>query len=117
MCASQDANTRIFLYADDAKIYKVINQLSDQANLQVTLNTVKNWSDEWLLRLNIDKCKMVSYYRKKSFDTQYHILHDDKINILEKFDVDVDVVDLRAQAGASMPASNNNVKLYNISNF
>ena len=26
-----------------------------------------------------DKCKMVSYYRKKSFDTQYHILHDDKI--------------------------------------
>ena len=63
MCASQDANTRIFLYADDAKIYKVINQLSDQADLQVTLNTVKNWSDEWLLRLNIDKCKMVSYYR------------------------------------------------------
>ena len=29
---------------------------------------------------------MVSYYRKKSFDTQYHILHDDKINILEKLD-------------------------------
>ena len=31
--------------------------------------------------------------------------------------LDVDVVDLRAQADASMPASNNNVKLYNISNF
>ena len=29
---------------------------------------------------------MVSYYRRKSFDTQYHILHDDKINILEKLD-------------------------------
>ena len=35
----------------------------------------------------------------------------------ERVDVDVDVVDLRAQADASMPASNNNVKLYNISNF
>ena len=35
----------------------------------------------------------------------------------EHVDVDVDVVDLRAQADASMPASNNNVKLYNISNF
>ena len=34
-----------------------------------------------------------------------------------RLDVDVDVVDLRAQADASMPASNNNVKLYNISNF
>ena len=29
---------------------------------------------------------MVSYYRKKLFDTQYHILHDDKTNILEKLD-------------------------------
>jgi len=36
---------------------------------------------------------------------------------LQGVDVDVDVVDLRAQADASMPASNNNVKLYNISNF
>ena len=36
---------------------------------------------------------------------------------LGRLDVDVDVVDLRAQADASMPASNNNVKLYNISNF
>jgi len=36
---------------------------------------------------------------------------------LQIIDVDVDVVDLRAQADASMPASNNNVKLYNISNF
>ena len=39
-------------------------------------------------------------------------------NVLQRLvDVDVDVVDLRAQADASMPASNNNVKLYNISNF
>ena len=29
---------------------------------------------------------MVSYYRKKLFDTQYHILHDDRTNILEKLD-------------------------------
>ena len=42
----------------------------------------------------------------------------DKRQIFKKYaDVDVDVVDLRAQADASMPASNNNVKLYNISNF
>ena len=37
--------------------------------------------------------------------------------VSKSVDVDVDVVDLRAQADASMPASNNNVKLYNISNF
>jgi len=46
-----------YLYADDAKIYRVINQISDLADLQAVVNTVKNLSDEWLLRLNIDKCK------------------------------------------------------------
>jgi len=48
---------------------------SDQADLQAVLNIVRNWSDEWLLRLNIDKCKMVSYYVKKPICTQYHIIH------------------------------------------
>ena len=34
------------LYADDAKIYKVINDISDQAGLQAVVNTVKTWSDK-----------------------------------------------------------------------
>ena len=59
LCALQDINTKIYLYADDAKIYKVINQMPDQFHLQAVVNLVKNWSDEWLLRLNIDKCKTV----------------------------------------------------------
>ena len=45
------------------------------------LNSVKNWSDEWLLRLNIDKCKTVSYYVKNPISTQYHIIHENKTNI------------------------------------
>ena len=50
--------------------------MPDQFRLQAVVNLVKNWSDEWLLRLNIDKCKTVSYYLKNQFDTQYHIVHD-----------------------------------------
>jgi len=65
ICTQQDASTKIYLYADDAKIFKVINQTSDQADLQAVMNSVKNWSDEWLLKLNADKCKTVSYYLKK----------------------------------------------------
>ena len=30
--------------------------------------------DEWLLRLNIDKCKSASYCLKHPIDTQYHIM-------------------------------------------
>jgi len=56
--------------------YKVINQIADQAELQVVVNTVKNWSD-------IDKCKMVSYYLKNPIITgiQYHIIHENKTHI------------------------------------
>jgi len=62
LCALQDVNTKIYLYANDAKIYKVINQMPDQSRLQAVVNLVKNWSDEWLLCLNIDKCKTVAYH-------------------------------------------------------
>jgi len=76
LCNQQDACTRTYLYVDDAKIYRVFNQISDQADLQAVVNTVKNWSDEWLLQLNIDKCKTVSYYVKNPICTQYHIIHE-----------------------------------------
>jgi len=46
LCALQDVNTNIYLYADDAKIYKVINQMPDQSRLQAVVNLVKDWSDE-----------------------------------------------------------------------
>jgi len=70
ICTQQDASTKIYLYADDAKNFKVINQTSDQVDLQAVMNSVKNWSDEWLLKLNTDKCKTVSYYLKNSISTQ-----------------------------------------------
>jgi len=74
------------LYADDAKIYKVVNQIADQADLQAVLRIVENWSDEWLSRLNIDNCKFVSYYLKNPIRTQYYIEHENSLNMLDKLD-------------------------------
>jgi len=42
LCASQDVGSKIYLYADDAKIYKAINQITDQLDLQIIMNTVKD---------------------------------------------------------------------------
>ena len=49
LCASQDDSSKLYLYADDAKIFKVVSQVTDQLDLQAIMNTVKTWSDEWLL--------------------------------------------------------------------
>jgi len=43
LCASQHVGSKIYLCADDAKIYKAINQITDQLDLQTVVNTVKTW--------------------------------------------------------------------------
>jgi len=43
------------------------------------MNFIKTWSDEWLLRLNIDKCKSVSYYLKHPINTSYHIIDKNQL--------------------------------------
>jgi len=43
---------------------KRTTQEDDQQNLQSITDLVKKWQDEWLLKLNIEKCKSVSYYKK-----------------------------------------------------
>ena len=84
LCASQDESSKLYFYADDAKIFKVVSQITDQLDLQAIMNTVKTWTDEWLLQFNIDKCKMVSYYLKHPpLDTQYHIIDGNTTHILE----------------------------------
>ena len=84
VCASEDGSSKLYLYAGDAKIFKVVSQITDQLDLQAIMNTVKTWSDEWLLRLNIDQCKTVSCYLKHPpLDTQYHIIDENTTHILE----------------------------------
>ena len=38
LCAAEDPNSEIYLYADDSKIYKVINNNIDQQKLQSVMN-------------------------------------------------------------------------------
>jgi len=49
------------------------------------------WSDEWLLRLNIDKCKSVSYCIKQPTDPDYHITDRNQLFLLEKVKSRVDL--------------------------
>ena len=66
-------NSEIFLYADDTKIYKFISDDADVLKLQEDLNKIVEWINIWLLKLNVNKCKVVSYGRKISVENKYHI--------------------------------------------
>ena len=61
-----EGKASIYLYADDAKIYKVIKSIKDSRELQVALDSVNEWSDKWLLKLNASKCKSLTVSGCKS---------------------------------------------------
>ena len=47
-------------YADDAKLFKHTLHVADCATLQAQIYNMSDWMDRWLLKLNEDKCKVVS---------------------------------------------------------
>ena len=53
-------DSNIFLFADDGKVFKHIKDNVDSVELQKHCQDFYNWSEKWLMKLNIDKCKIVS---------------------------------------------------------
>ena len=45
------------LFADDTKLYSEITETGDRTDLQEDINTIVTWTTNWLMKLNIDKCK------------------------------------------------------------
>ena len=47
----------LFKYADDAKLYRSISNLTDIQLLQKDVDSLYHWSSNWLLNFSISKCK------------------------------------------------------------
>lgn len=67
--------SNMLMYADDCKIYKKIADHNDTLKLQQDLNSVCNWCYENDMKLNIGKCQIMSFYRKKN-----PVIHDYYLN-------------------------------------
>ena len=70
-----DLHTKLYIYADDTKIYRHILKSEDQDVLQNDIHRLKNWADEWLLKLNVEKCWGMTYTANISnlSNTKYYI--------------------------------------------
>ena len=51
--------TNIRMFADDTKIFLVIQSFDDHLKLQGDIDRLLQWSHIWLLRFNIAKCKLM----------------------------------------------------------
>ena len=64
--AAVGGNVMCKLYADDIKLYSVVNTDHDRAALQNSLNRLKDWSDTWQLQISITKCTSMNLGRADS---------------------------------------------------
>ena len=81
---TQNTDTRIYLYEDDAKIYRSITCVEDSQCLQ--RDKVKQWCDEWLVPLNVSKCNVMSFTSKINRDTSYCIRNKYSRHTTQKVD-------------------------------
>jgi len=68
--------TNIRMFADDTKIWSQVSCLGDTVKLQEDLDMLGEWSEQWLLNFNPQKCKLM--HLRHNIDTKYHITQDNQ---------------------------------------
>ena len=86
------SGTDLYLYADDAKLFSYVTSWEDSVRLQNDIDCLTQWMEVWLLRLNIGKCKAVSYGRKPAICMNYNVsgVAIDKIESIKDLGVTFD---------------------------
>nr|VZI22762.1 unnamed protein product [Spirometra erinaceieuropaei] len=64
-CANE-LNCDVAMFADDIKIWSTIRSEVDEARLQTSLDHLEQWSKDWLLPFNINKCTFLRVGRTSS---------------------------------------------------
>ena len=51
-------------FADDTKLAKIIASIRDAQQMQENLNRICKWAEEWQMRFNVSKCKVMHFGHK-----------------------------------------------------
>ena len=62
--------SNVDMFADDTKIYRVVRNDSDAELLQRDINNLVDWSNKWMMKFNVSKCKHMRISRN-SPDPEY----------------------------------------------
>jgi len=81
------ANIRMF--ADDTKIWTVMNVQGKEKELQLDLNRLMDWSDKWMLRFNPEKCKVM--HVGGHFKTSYEFHNESGTHTLKETEEERDL--------------------------
>jgi len=79
----------ILKFADDTKIFGVVNSIEEHAGMQDDLNKLLSWSKEWQMLFNVEKCKVMHFGRRNA---SYNQLASKSLDeVLEEKDLGVTI--------------------------
>jgi hypothetical protein len=87
----ENLQCKCYLYADDMKIYTVVKSQDDIARLQLDVNEVVDWAENWLIKLNVSKCKVLSINAKNKNKSQYSINTGNNPSVLASVELEKDL--------------------------
>ena len=61
------------LYADDSKIIAVVRDIASAMSIQEDVDALTEWTVDWLLRLNVEKCKIMHSGSESELKIEYTI--------------------------------------------
>ena len=54
--------------ADDSKIIAVVRDIASVMSIQEDVDALTDWTEEWLLSLNVEKCKIIHFDSESEMD-------------------------------------------------
>jgi len=68
-----NSGSDLYLFADDSKLFNYVIDDVCINSLQSDLNSLNDWIKKWLLKLNIIKCKVVTYSMNDIINSNYYL--------------------------------------------
>ena len=75
-----DTKITVKLFADDVKMYIIVNDISDSVTLQKGLDNLVNWSEKWQLKISVPKCQTL-HLGRGNMGISYNIGNVDLPNV------------------------------------
>lgn len=69
--------SKINKFADDTKLGKIINTMDDRKQLQVDLDNLFKWSNDWQMKFNVSKCSVLHLGTSKVSEINYKLGDED----------------------------------------
>ena len=54
-----DISSKVLKFADDTKVFRKVNNVTDKQSLHDDLDKLVKWSEKWQMLLNFGKCKCI----------------------------------------------------------